>query len=254
MQASSIFTIGLALVIGLALGAAALFLWQRHVSSQALRLPYKWPLRSRVMLTAEEQQAFEWLRGIFPKHFVMCKLPVLRFTVPIKKEQKDMARRWQELLHGVYCTFTVCTKQGAVIGCVDVSGRRGLTNISRELKERLLEDCAVAYITVKPSSLPNAGVVRSAFLGEMRQKSSSEQQTRGGDSDFNADLVHFTDEKRQAALKQLNKADSRPTPLETEVYDPDGTGAFAARRPGKGRTVYDDSFVAPIESRRAHLS
>lgn len=244
---------GLALLTGLAVGAAILLLWQRYVANQALRLPYKWPLRSRVLLTTEEQQAFEWLRGIFPKHFVMCKLPVLRFTVPIKKEQKDMARRWQELLHGVYCTFTVCTKEGAVIGCVDVNGRRGLTSVSREIKERLLEDCAVAYISVRPFALPNAGVVRAAFLGEKGQKSSVEQQTRGGDSDFNADLVHFTDEKRQAALKQLNKTDSRPTPLETQSHDPDGTGAFAARRPGKGRAVFEDSFVSAIENHRARI-
>ncbi len=253
MQVSSFFTLAFALFIGLGLGAAMLLLWQRHLSSQALRLPYKWPLRSRVMLTAEEVQAFDWLRGIFPNHFVMCKLPVLRFTVPAKKEQKSMARRWQELLHGVYCTFTVCTKEGAVIGCVDVHGRRGLTTISRELKERLLEDCAVAYITVRCSALPNAGVVRSAFLGEMKQKSTAEQNTRGGDSNFNAELVHFTDEKRQAALKELNKKESRPAPLEAEMHDPDGTGAFAARRPGKGRVVFDDSFIAPLDSRRGPL-
>lgn len=253
MQAPSFLITALTLVVGLGLGAGILMLWQRHVSSQALRLPYKWPLRSRVMLTAEEAQAFEWLRGIFPGHFVMCKLPVLRFTVPVKKEQKSMARRWQELLHGVYCTFTVCTKEGTVIGCVDVHGRRGFTTISRELKERLLEDCAVAYITVRSTALPNAGVVRSAFLGEMKQKSSVEQQTQGGDSDFNAELVHFTDEKRQAALKELSIKDSRPAPLDAELYDPDGTGAFAARRPGKGRVVFDDSFVAPIDSRPARL-
>jgi Protein of unknown function (DUF2726) len=249
----SIFVTALTVLAGLGLGAGALLLWQRHVSSQALRLPYKWPLRSRVMLTTEEAQAFEWLRGIFPDHFVMCKLPVLRFTVPVKKEQKSMARRWQELLHGVYCTFTVCTKDGAVIGCVDVHGKRGLTTISRELKERLLEDCAVAYITVRSAALPNAGVVRSAFLGEMKQKSTAEQNTRGGDSDFNAELVHFTDEKRQAALRELKKKDSKPVPLEPEGFDPDGTGAFAARRPGRGRVVYDDSFVSPIDTRPARL-
>ena len=246
--------IGLTLLIGLAVGAAMLLLWQRYVANQALRLPYKWPLRSRVMLTTEEQQAFEWLRGIFPQHFVMCKLPVLRFTVPIKKEQKSMARRWQELLHGVYCTFTVCTREGAVIGCVDVNGRRGLTPVSRELKERLLEDCAVAYISVRPAALPNAGVVRAAFLGEKGKKSIAEQQTRGGDSDFNADLVHFTDEKRQAALKLLNKADSRPTPLESEAYDPEGTGAFTAWRPGKSRADFEDSFVAAVQTHRSGMN
>ena len=253
VQASSLFTIALALFAGVGLGAGMLVLWQRHVSSQALRLPYKWPLRSREMLTAEEAQTFEWLRGIFPNHFVMCKLPVLRFTVPVKKEQKNMARRWQELLHGVYCTFTVCTKDGTVIGCVDVHGRRGLSTISRELKERLLEDCAVAYITVRSPALPNAGVVRAAFMGETKHKSTSEQQTRGGDSNFNAELVHFTDEKRQAALRELNKRDAQPASHEAEAHYPQDTDSFATRKHDKDGSVFEDSFVAPIDTRKGPL-
>lgn len=252
MQYLSWISLAAGLLCGAALGAGLLLLWQQRGAKQALNLPHKWPLRSRGMLTTEEAQAFEWLRGIFPDHLVMCKLPVLRFTVPIKKEQKSMARRWQELLHGVYCTFTVCTEDGTVIGCVDVHGRRGLSTTSRELKERLLEDCAVTYITVRPGSLPNAGVVRAAFLGETKEKSAENLATRGGDTNFNVELVTFSDEKRQAAIKQLNKKFT-PMAEETEIYNPDGTGAFAALRPGRGKPVFEDSFVAPADSRPGRL-
>ena len=252
MQYSSWISLAVVLLCGAALGAGLLMLWQQRGAKQALNLPHKWPLKSRVMLTTEEAQAFDWLRGIFPDHFVMCKLPVLRFTVPIKKEQKSLARRWQELLHGVYCTFTVCTKDGTVIGCVDVHGRRGLSTTSRELKERLLEDCAVTYITVRPNSMPNAGVVRAAFLGETKQKTAAELATRGGDTNFNVELVTFSDEKRQAALKELNKK-FPPMAQESEIFNPDGTGAFAALRKGRDKPGFDDSFVAPVDSDRGQL-
>ncbi len=253
MQYSSWISLAVVLLCGAALGSGGLLLWQQRGAKQALNLPHKWPLRSRVMLTAEEAQAFEWLRGIFPDHFVMCKVPVLRFTVPIKREQKSLARRWQELLNGVHCTFTVCTKDGTVIGCVDVHGRRGLATTSRELKERLLEDCAVTYITVRPSALPNAGVVRAAFLGETKEKSAVDAATRGGDTNFNVELANFSDDKRQAALKELNKK-FPPMPNEAEIFNPDGTGAFAAVRSRRTKPIFDDSFVAPIDSHRGPLS
>lgn len=253
MQYLSWISLAVVLLCGAALGAGVLLLWQQRGAKQALNLPHKWPLRSRVLLTTEEAQGFDWLRGIFPDHFVMCKVPVLRFTVPIKREQKSLARRWQELLHGVYCTFTVCTKDGTVIGCVDVHGRRGLSITSRELKERLLEDCAVTYITVRPNALPNAGVVRAAFLGETKEKSAVGVATRGGDTNFNVELVTFSDEKRQAALKELNKT-FPPMPNEAEIFNPDGTGAFAAVRQGRGEPTFDDSFVTPLDSHRGRLS
>lgn len=241
-----------ALICGVVLGVGLLIFWQQRTVKQALRLPHKWPLRSRALLASEEVPAFVWLKGIFPDHFVMCKVPVLRFTVPVKREKQRLARRWQELLHGVYCTFTVCTKDGTVIGCVDVHGRRGLTNTSRDLKERLLEDCAVTYFAVRPNKWPNAGVVRAAFLGEPLQKSSSEQATRGGDTGFNIELVTFSDKKRQAAQKEL-KAKYPVATEESEIYNPDGTGAFATRRAGRSKHVHDDSFVAPLDSRPSRL-
>ena len=253
MQYLSWISLAVVLFCGAALGAGLLMLWQQRGAKQALNLPHKWPLRSRVMLTAEEAQAFDWLRSIFPDHFVMCKLPVLRFTVPIKREQKSLARRWQELLQGVYCTFAVCTKEGTVIGCVDVHGRRGLSSISRELKERLLEDCAVTYITVRANALPNAGVVRAAFLGEVKEKSAVAEATRGGDTNFNTDMVTFSDEKRQAAMKELNKK-FPPMSDEAEIFNPDGTGAFATLRPGRDKLKFDDSFVGSIDSHRGRLS
>ena len=65
-----------------------------------------------------------------------------------------------------YATFTVCTLQGKVVGCVDVPGKLALTQASRELKEALLLDCGIAYTVVNAFNLPDASTMRELFLGE----------------------------------------------------------------------------------------
>ena len=162
-------------------------------------------------MTSNEYCVLKWLRNIFHDHAVMVKIPVLRFTVPLDKE-KDQATdaRWLELLTGVYTTFTVCTAKGKVVGCVDVAGKRGLSQANRELKETLLSDCGIAYTIVRGNQLPAGSAMRAAFLGEMPPEQLSEDmETRGGSSSFHADLDAFSQQRmkatKEAALKELNK-------------------------------------------------
>lgn len=65
----------------------------------------------------------------------MIKVPVPRFTLP---RLGSDCRGVHELLSGVYCTFTVCTPEGRVIGCIDVPGTLGLPESNHELKRKLL--------------------------------------------------------------------------------------------------------------------
>ena len=56
----------------------------------------------------------------------MVKIPVLRFTSlneAAKNNPKAKANyeRWLDHLSGVYTTFTICTTEGEVVGCIDVS-------------------------------------------------------------------------------------------------------------------------------------
>lgn len=261
MNTSTFLFLCLGLLAGAALGVGGYVWYLQRQASAKMRLPSKWPLTSRVLMTNEEYEVFKWLTGVFHDHLVMVKLPVLRFTVPVSKDENGGSARWQELLGGVYCTFTVCTSNGNVVGCVDVPGKRGMNKNNRQLKESLLSDCRVAYTVVRSVKLPQAGAMRAAFLGEMQLEDQREHQvTRGGDSSFHADLDSFTKEKRlaakAAALKVLNNSDTgktSPAPV-AAGFNPDGTGAFGSGKSGRFPNKWEDSFIQSDESRPAKLS
>lgn len=261
MNLSTILMASLGLVVGALLGAGLYARWSHQKAATSLRLPDKWPLTSRVLVTNEEHEVFSWLRATFHDHLVMVKLPVLRFTSPTSKDKNRAGPRWQELLGGVYCTFTVCTTNGNVVGCVDVPTKRGLSKANRELKEALLSECRIAYTVVRSTHLPKGSAMRAAFLGELEAEAQLEhQETRGGDSGFHADLDSFTRQKKlaakDAALRELNKKDElAPLPKSSPAgFNPDGTGAFGADKSGRFPTQWEDSFTHSDESRPAKLS
>lgn len=199
------------LAVGMLAGALAYAEWLRRKSIARLRLPVKWPLAARTVVSANEYSVLRWLRKTFHDHAVMVKIPVLRFTIPLDEEkgQADEAR-WLELLTGVYTTFTVCTAKGRVVGCVDVPGKRGLSQANRELKETLLSDCGIAYTIVRGGQLPAGSVMRAAFLGEIPPEQLPEDvETRGGSTTFHADMDAFSQQRmkatKEAALKDLKK-------------------------------------------------
>lgn len=261
MNLSTFLTICMGLVPGLLVGAVAYALWLRAKANSSMRMPDTWPLTARVLMTNEEHEVFKWLRSTFHDHLVMVKLSVLRFTMPVSKDKNGGGARWQELLGGVYCTFTVCTSNGNVLGCVDVPGKRGMGKTNRDLKESLLSDCRIAYTVVRSIKLPKTSAMRAAFLGELEIDDKVEAQaTRGGNSSFHADLDSFTKEKRLAAkalaLKELNTNDAfKPLPTRQPAgFNPDGTGAFEASKSGRFKTQWEDSFIQSDESRPAKLS
>lgn len=260
MNLSTWLMIGLGVVVGLLLGGLLHAGWVRRKEEARRRLPAKWPLNPRGLVTTEEQEVWEWLREAFHDHFIMVKTPVLRFTIP---RSKDKSEQWQELLNGVYATFTVCTPHGKVVGCVDVPGKRGLSKANRELKERLLSDCDIAYTVVRNSHLPAVHAMRAAFLGEVEVMTKAEEeeilQTRGGDSSFHADLTAFTRQKvqatKEAALKEIKDSEDseRPKISHAAGFNPDGTAApKSTSKPDRFATQWEDSFTQP-DSRPAEL-
>jgi hypothetical protein len=258
LNTSAFLFLCLGLLAGAALGVG-FYVWNiKRQANAKMRLPSKWPLTARVLMTNEEYEVFKWLANAFQDHLVMVKLPVLRFTVPVSKDENGGGARWQELLGGVYCTFTVTTSNGNVVGCVDVPGKRGLNKSNRQLKESLLSDCRIAYTVVRSAKLPQVSAMRAAFLGEMQIEDQVDAEaTRGGDSSFHADLDSFTKEKRlaakAAALKVLNSSDVVKIANPSTGFNPDGTGAFDASKSGKFRNQWVDSFIQSDESRPAKL-
>ncbi|MEO6017723.1 MAG: DUF2726 domain-containing protein [Polaromonas sp.] len=261
MNLSTFLMTGLGLLVGAVVGVAIYALWLRQQAGSSLRLPDKWPLTARVVVTNQEHEVLAWLRNTFHDHLVMVKLPVLRFTAPTDKDKNGAGDRWQKVLNGVYCTFTVCTTNGNVVGCVDVQGKRGISKASRDLKESLLSDCRIAYTVVRSNALPKASAMRAAFLGEISvEEQVEDQETRGGDSSFHADLDSFTRQKKlaakEAALRELNKGnDVKPSTAGSPAgFNPDGTGAFGSDKSRHSKPQFEDSFTYTDESRPAKLS
>ena len=261
MNISTFLFLCLGLLAGAVLGVGSYIWYLTQQANAKMRMPEKWPLTSRVLVTNEEHEVFKWLAGVFHDHLVMVKLPVLRFTAPVNKNENGAGARWQELLGGVYCTLTVCTSNGNVLGCVDVPGKRGLNKRNRQFKESLLSECRIAYTVVRSASLPEAGAMRAAFLGEMYVEDQKEVEvTRGGDSSFHADIDSFTKEKRNAAkaaaLIALNKKDAGKdaAAFQPSGFNPDGTGTYDRWQSSKFRNQWDDSFIQSDESRPAKLN
>lgn len=204
----------LSLLVGMLSGAWLWAVWQgrRKVSNKlAWPLPGLLPLRGRPIFSRHEQEVWHLLRGVFHDHAVMVKVPILRFTQllgpPIHKsashaqsqnEKRFNRDQWLNMLGGLYATFTICTLDGKVVGCVDVLGKQDGNKASRELKEALLLDCGIAYIAMSAFNVPGASTLRELFLGELPDEPGEQQATRGGDSDFHADMAAFT--RQQAKL------------------------------------------------------
>ena len=255
----------LGVLVGAGLGALLHRVWTRHHADRKLRLPARWLLNARGLVTSEEMEVWKWLRMAFPEHAVMVKVPVMRFTIPVAREASgSQDQNWHELLNGVYCSFTVSTLEGKVVGCVDVPGKRGLARAQREMKESLLLECGIGYTTVRSSSLPSPGAMRTAFLGEAEIAQHEAEETRGGDSSFHAALNEFTSEKvraaKAAAIQELKDKQAAESEIRgknrTTGFNPDGSGSFNIKdKPDRFAVQWEDSFTMPGgESRPARLS
>lgn len=237
---------------GLVVGALLATWRMQRQTTGGLRVPAQWPLTARGLVTSGEDEVWKWLRRIFHDHLVMIKVPVLRFTIPIDKE-KHKSAQWLEMLNGVYTTFTVCTLDGAVVGCVDVPGKRGLGQANRELKEELLSDCKISYTVVRSNSLPSAQAMRAAFLGETVEEYQTQPQPLDAqDSSFQAEVAAFTVDKtrsaKEAAQREINRQARESSP---KSRTPAVSGQSAASR--RFPTEWEDSFIQPADTRPAKL-
>lgn len=102
MNTSTFLFLCLGLLAGAALGVGGYVWYLQRQASAKMRLPSKWPLTSRVLMTNEEYEVFKWLMGVFHDHLVMVKLPVLRLPYLSAKTKTAV------VLAGKNC-WVVCT-------------------------------------------------------------------------------------------------------------------------------------------------
>jgi len=223
---------------------------QDESSRSESEFPDRWPFRKRPVTNAFERDFWQWLREVFPGHHVLVKLPLARFLVPGDPQE---ARTWARKLLGVYCTFTVCTGEGNVIGCLDIVGPAGLPRGNRHIKETLLAQCGIGYWPVAQGELPDAASLRADFLG----------LETGGDTETGASQpgedsrpqFSRSAQLRQQVRDRLNQVLDRNRSSGGErPAVPDGLENPPSGYPGlSADTPPSNSFLSPLQSRRAGL-
>lgn len=233
------------LLIGAALGYAGHAAHLRRVEQSKRRIPRKWPLLPRAMVNSREKLAWRWLRRAFPDHAVFVKVPVTRFTQPQNREE---GAHWFSLLSGVYCTFTIADLDGHVIGCVDVPSSQGLSLSNQTLKHTLMTQCDVRYWVVDPEQLPSVQLLRAAFLGDKANGPESQPDHERTDAEFR---------QTRANLKAALSRQREHKPTQSEFAKIDALSAPPANSEGYesqlSTTWKNDSFMAPLDSRRSSL-
>ena len=226
----------------IALGAFAHRYWVAKTERAKRRIPKHWPLTPRAIVNSEEARVWNWLARAFYDHQIMIKLPVTRFTVPRDRE-KGMV--WYRLLNGVYCSFTVCTADGRVIGCIDVPGKNALPRNTRLLKHSLLTQCELPYWVVRSSSLPTVSEIRAEFLGE----TPTPQTLRDREMEERA-LIAAQTNLRTALNRQRGNRQSDFNPLSTWPNSKQGGESGIS---GMGSQWQENSFLIPLDSRKGDL-
>ena len=225
----------------MALGGAAQHVWRARIERAKRKIPKHWPLTQRAIVNSEEIRVWNWLSRAFYDHQIMIKLPVTRFTVP---QDRNDGMVWYRLLNGVYCTFTVCTAEGRVVGCIDVQGKNAIPRSTRLLKHSLLTQCELPYWVVRSSSLPTVSEIRREFLGE----TPSPQTLREHELEERV-LIAAQANLRSAIHRQRGNRQTDFSPLST--WSSSATGDSSIGPPQS--QWQDNSFLIPLDSRKGDL-
>jgi hypothetical protein len=101
------------------------------------------------------------LKQVFPEHEVLVKVPVIRFLSGSTGDLKAMIQ-----IKDIYCSFTICSPKGRVLGCIDIPGAQGLKASRRDLKKKLFDSFGLPYAVLGPKDLPTQEALRALFLNE----------------------------------------------------------------------------------------
>jgi hypothetical protein len=215
--------------------------WHRKNEQSKRRIPRKWPLTSRALVNSKERHVWRWLIRTFHDHQVLVKVPVTRFTM---LQDKGESQPQFQILNGVYCTFTICSNLGRVIGCVDVPSHLGFSLSNQSLKQRLLSQCELHYLVVDPDSLPTPDSIRATLLGTQVLSANEGDDRSGTGSEFNESRGQ---QKASLLRQQHHKSSDMPSfAAESRFHDTSNHDAYESQL---STSWEHDSFVSPQDSR-----
>jgi hypothetical protein len=221
---------------------------ERRVAHRRRQAPKKWPLSPRAIINSDERKVWRWLELAFVDYSVMVKMPVTRFSIP---DSAEHGLRWYELMSSLYCTFTVVRADGRVMGCIDLPSRSGRPSKVQRMKASLLAQCGISYFILQPGTEPTVTQIRFKFLGETA--AAMPQGT------YQAAAVQAASSSLRSSIhrgRQQRESDSSPVPLSAplpeSILGPDSDYAGVASS-GFNAQWQDDSFIMPMDSRKAGL-
>lgn len=240
----------LLVLVGALAGLLGQLGWARHAKKARRRIPKHWPVDPRPLVNSQEKKVWHWLVRTFPDHQVMVKIPITRFTIPRASEDSALL---YDLLNKVYCTFSVCSPGGNVVGCVDVRvGSKTISRSNQLLKLGLLSQCGVCYWIVEPDSLPEAAEIRAYFLADDAQPA-AEDRGIGGHALASAKVqLRATVERQRHSRKSAGETRGAKKAAPAMKVDPLGSD-FPESEFERGAWQQADSFVAPLDSRLSAL-
>ena len=220
----------LAIGFGLVVGALAALSWQGRAPRKKKRTPLYWPINNRRVANSEELKVWNWLIKTFPEHHILVKIPITRFTIP---QDKHKGLELYKMLNALYCSFTVCSADGKIVGCVDIPVVGHISKKNIQLKEKILFQCQIGYWVLNSGLLPEPNAIRSKFLGEVSDVPSATGAAEQGKpvADASQKLHAFTETVKagRAGLIRINGED-----FWSELNQ-------------------QNSFLTPVDSRRAEL-
>ncbi len=157
----SMLEILLAAVMGIFVGVVGYRGWLQIGARKAQTLPEHTDPKLKPLFNELDQAAWLWLHQVFPEHKILLKIPLLRFLSGGSVDVQSLVQ-----IKGLYCTFTVCSTQGRVLGCIDVAGVKAIPKSQRDLKKRLFETFGLAYTVLAVDELPSPEAMRAVFLNE----------------------------------------------------------------------------------------
>ena len=232
------------LLCGLPLGAALHCRARKRAARERRRIPARWPLTGRVIANSEEIKVWRWLFSTFFDHAVLIKMPVIRFLLATTPDQR---LHCYELLKGVYCTFTVVSLSGQVVGCIDVASRSRQNSTNRKLKQTLLDQCGIPYLALDPDDLPSLSAIRARFVDASTPGMAVDPAQEAAINKASRNLRSSLTRKRRTrgsdrASPSIHGADDKPS---------EGRGDEASQFIGSRWN--ENSFLSPLDSRVAAL-
>lgn len=148
-------------VVGLVVGGLGYRSWMEYRIRHVKKLTELIAPKLKPLFNELDQAAWCWLEQVFPEHKILLKIPVLRFLSGGSVDLQSLVQ-----LKGLYCTFTVCSPHGRVVGCMDIVDAKTIQGSRRDLKKKLFQSFGLAYTVLEVDSLPSMQALRAAFLNE----------------------------------------------------------------------------------------